>query len=302
MNAGSEGTGDKTLDNVKQGKEPVYSIGIYGGPSPLSLSPIPGLKNPVLIHSDVSDVDASFIADPFMVKENGTWHMFFEVMVAPTRRGEIGWATSQDMRRWRYERIVLREPFHLSYPYVFKWRGQYFMVPETLGAGHIRLYRAAHFPDTWEHLTDLYEGAFADPSLVRHAGGWWMFASPRRNDMLRLFLADRLTGPWQEHPSSPIIESDGHIARPGGRVIPWKSGVIRYTQDCSPTYGRQVQAFLVDTLTPSSYREEFAPGNPILPMGAYGWTLQGMHHVDPHRIRAGQWIACVDGYGHLDEI
>ena len=285
-------------------REPVYSIGIFAGPSPLSLSPIPDLKNPVLTHSDVSDVEASFVADPFMLEENGVWYMFFEVMVTTTGRGEIGLATSRDMRQWQYQKIVLREPYHLSYPYVFRWRGQYFMVPETLDAGHIRLYRATAFPDRWEYVSNLYEGAFADSSLVRHADRWWMFACPdprSGNDRLRLFMADRLTGPWREHPASPIIERDAHIARPGGRVIPWKSGVIRYTQDCYPTYGRQVQAFCVDKLTPSTYREEFAPGNPILPMGSWCWTSQGMHQVDPHRIRAGYWVACVDGYGYPDE-
>jgi hypothetical protein len=279
----------------------VYSIGIFGGSSPLALSAIPGLANPVLTHADVTDAEAAFVADPFMVYADGLWYMFFEVMIGPTGRGEIGCATSPDTCVWRYRNMVLREPFHLSYPYVFQWRGVWFMVPETLDAGHIRLYRATHFPDRWEFLTNLYEGAFADTSLFRHGGMWWMFAcgTPRRNDRLRLFLSERLTGPWREHPSSPIVESDPHIARPGGRVIPWKSGVIRYTQDCYPTYGRQVQAFLVTTLTESVYREEFAPGNPILPMGAEEWTLQGMHHVDPHRIGRGKWLACVDGYGFL---
>lgn len=139
----------------------------------------------------------------------------------------------------------MEEPFHLSYPYVFKWRGAFFMVPETLGAGCVRLYRAAVFPSRWVPVADLVEGEFADSSIFRHQERWWMMTCgrPYRHDQLRLFDASRLDGPWTEHPLSPIIDNNPHIARPGGRVIRWNKQLIRYAQDCSPTYGKQVHAF-----------------------------------------------------------
>jgi hypothetical protein len=27
-----------------------------------------------------------------------------------------------------------------------------------------------------------------------------------------------------------------------------------------------------------------------------GWNGSGMHHIDPHRMEDGRWIACVDGW------
>src|SRR4029077_11593701 len=112
-------------------KEPVWSIGIYRGDSPFRLAPPPGIKNPVLTVADVSDVPASLLADPFMLGVNGTWHMFFEVMNWRRNLGEIGHATSEDCERWVYRQIVLTEPFHLSYPYVFRWLDDYYMIPES---------------------------------------------------------------------------------------------------------------------------------------------------------------------------
>jgi hypothetical protein len=38
------------------------------------------------------------------------------------QEGEIGLATSEDGLKWDYKQVVLNEPFHLSYPYVFEWQ------------------------------------------------------------------------------------------------------------------------------------------------------------------------------------
>ena len=36
------------------------------------------ITNPVLTADDVTDVEAEFVADPFMFHENGTWYIFFD--------------------------------------------------------------------------------------------------------------------------------------------------------------------------------------------------------------------------------
>src|SRR5690348_4223243 len=105
----------------------IWSIGIYAGKSPLDLAPAPGVRNPVLSARDVTDIPARFVADPFMLQANGLWHMFFEVLNHGSGLGEIGLATSHDALTWQYRQIVLTEPFHLSYPYVFQWNNDFYM-------------------------------------------------------------------------------------------------------------------------------------------------------------------------------
>jgi len=90
----------------------MWSIAIYTGTTPFNLQPEP----PVLTKFDVTDIPADFVADPFMLRRDDTWYMFFEVMHSKTQRGEIGLATSNDALSWTYDRIVLKEPFHLSFP------------------------------------------------------------------------------------------------------------------------------------------------------------------------------------------
>ena len=110
-----------------------------------------------------------------------------------------------------------------------------------------RLYRAARFPDRWEPVADLIEGHHADPSVFRARNAWWMFSCtpPGENETLRLFRSDSLTGRWSEHPRSPVVAGDPHIARPAGRVVSWGGRPIRFAQDCRPRYGLQVRAFRI---------------------------------------------------------
>ncbi len=275
-----------------------WSIGIYEGDSPLRLFPHGGVSNPVLTCRDVSDVAASFIADPFMISAAGGWYMFFEVLNKQSGKGEIGLAQSRDGLSWAYQKIVLAEPFHLSYPYILKWRDDYYLIPETLGAGAVRLYKAASFPFSWVHVADLIEGACADPSIVRFKGRWWMFTctTPSEHHTLRLYCADELRGEWFEHPSSPIVVADARRARPAGRIVAYNNRIIRYAQDCYPRYGTNVRAFEVNELTTATYTERESEDSPVLTATGRGWNGRGMHHLDPHLTSNGRWLACVDGH------
>jgi hypothetical protein len=275
-----------------------WSIGLYRGPTPLQLSPADGVANPILAAEDVTDFDAAFVADPFLVPHDGRWSLFFEAVPRGEPVGLIGLAESADGVRWAYRSIVLREEFHLSYPHVFYWEGEYYMTPETLGAGHVRLYRAASFPSRWEPAADLIAGRHADPTVVRVGDTWWLFTCslPYRHSELRLYYADELTGPWTEHPRSPIVTDDPRGARPAGRVLAWDGSLLRFAQDCVPYYGFRVRAFRITRLTRQDYREEAAEPDPALAPGREPWSDRGMHHVDAHRCPGGGWIAAVDGF------
>jgi hypothetical protein len=197
-----------------------------------------------------------------------------------------------------YQKIVLAESFHLSYPYVFKWDDTFYMIPETRKAGAVRLYRATSFPDIWSYAGDLLDVEGTDPSVFHLDGKWWMFicAPPAGHDTLRLYLADELVGPWSEHPASPVVRKDPRSARPAGRVTLYDDRVIRYAQECNPHYGSRVRAFEVTEITPESYAERESESSPILVASGSGWNRDGMHHVDPHHCPGNGWIACVDGW------
>jgi hypothetical protein len=276
-------------------REDKWSIGIYKGDSPLELSSPPGTANPVLTAGDVTTngMLPTFVADPFIIRQSDRWYMFLEVMDEGDYTGKIALATSPDGLSWSYDGIVLREPWHLSYPCVFEWNGDYYMIPESGTSGAVRLYRASTFPTGWEIVCQVLHGAIADATPFRHSGIWYLFASDTKSESLRLFVADELIGPWAEHPLSPLIDHDRRIARPAGRVVEWNGRLIRYAQDCAKVYGNAVNAFEITELTPTRYSE--SEMGTVLRGSGSGWNADGMHHVDSHQLADGSWIACVDG-------
>src|SRR5690242_18496675 len=275
----------------------MWSIGIYTGNSPYALSTAAEISNPVLTAANVTDIPAAFVADPFMIRVN-PWLMFFEVLRNDRPIGEIGLASSENGLEWRYEQIVLREDFHLSYPYVFEWQNAIYMIPETLGANAVCLYEADEFPTRWTLKTKLIEGQCADPSLVRYNDLWWLFlcSTPYQHDTLRLYFAEQLTGPWREHPRSPVIRADPRLARPAGRILTLNNRPVRFAQDCVPQYGSRGRAFDILELTTTTYAEVENAASPILQGTGTGWNSHGMHHVDVHQQTDGTWLACVDGF------
>src|SRR4051812_45772920 len=104
---------------------PNWSIAMYSGNSPITLTPS-DTKNPVLRAKDVTDIPVEFIADPFMIKFQNEWYMYFEALNKLTNKGCIGLASSINGLEWEYRKIVIKESFHMSYPYVFKWNNEYY--------------------------------------------------------------------------------------------------------------------------------------------------------------------------------
>jgi hypothetical protein len=276
-----------------------WTIGIYTAEDPFSFDGGQRWLNPILKAEDVTDVAAKFVADPFLMKEGATWYLFFEVYNRSTKQGDLALATSQNTWLWDYQQVILDEPFHLSYPYVFKWDGAYYLIPESFEADSVRLYKADVFPTQWSFVTTLVDGGdYVDNSIAYYNGKWWLFSATTSNDTLYLFYADNLTGPFLEHPDSPIVTKNLHKARPSGRVLVFEDRLYRYTMDVNPPVGtHSVWAYEITSLTPTSYVERLAVDHAIIGPGQSGWNEQAMHQIDPVQVKPGEWIASVDGFG-----
>jgi hypothetical protein len=264
----------------------------YVNSSPLYPITPSGVVNPVLTASDVTDASAVFVADPFLFYENGQWYMFFEVNDGMAK---IGLATSSDGLSWNYQKIVLSGAQHFAFPQVFKYGGNYYMIPDH-GGGNIDLYRATNFPYNWQYLTTLVSGNFADAAILFYNNTWWMFVGDTSNANQFLYYSDSLTSGWVQHPMSPIVSNNMRQARSAGRAIIFNKGtIVRFTQKNDIYYGEQVKALQIDTLTKTQYAEHEMHESPILMGSGVGWNAVGMHTFDPWW-NGSEWICAVDGW------
>jgi hypothetical protein len=92
------------------GRNSRWSIGLLYGHSPmgpfstcLGLNHSSCVQNPVITCNDIADVNASFVADPFLhiAGPGEPWYLFYEVYNFDRKLGEIGCSVSRDMVRLR---------------------------------------------------------------------------------------------------------------------------------------------------------------------------------------------------------
>ncbi|MFB6105946.1 MAG: hypothetical protein ABEJ70_03140 [Halobacteriaceae archaeon] len=279
----------------------------YAAPptDPADLGPPTGVVNPVLTAADVDDFGrAHFVADPFLfVDGHGTWHLFFEAynhFEDPT--AVIAHAESEDGVHWTYDRVVLQTGEHLSFPYVFRWRGEHYMVPDRWSKDRDRpspvtLYRAESFPHEWVPVADVVrpESPIHDAVPFRWEERWWALVGDGRN--LQAFYADRLTDDdWTPHAGNPVVEDRPTAGRPGGRPIVREDYVLAFFQEGIRSYGDQIRAYEVTALSPDTYEDRETSWSPAVSPtgGSVGWNSGFMHHVDPW-YDGERWWCAVDG-------
>lgn len=202
-------------------------------------------------------------ADPMIVRSQGQTFIFFEDYDYRSRRGHISVVELDASGSIGAPRTALQADHHLSYPFVFEWRGAHFMVPETERARAVRLYRSVEFPTRWEYVQDLLSDIRAvDSTICEHDGRWYLFTSVSEAggwscDELFLFVADTPIGPWAPHPMNPIV-SDVRSARPGGALFRRDGVLYRPGQNSEKTYGHSLAVLEVTELTPDRYAERLA--------------------------------------------
>jgi hypothetical protein len=201
-----------------------------------------------------------FYADPFLIEKNGRQYLFFEDYSFSSRKGLISCCEVDRGGNCSKPRVVLEQKYHLSYPFLFTWQGEIYMIPETRDNGTIEMYRAGDFPYSWIHEAVLMSGVSAtDSTLLYHRDKWWLFTAgvldhASSDKILCLFFADSPFGPWMAHPKNPIVSDVCH-ARPAGCLYFEDGQLIRPGQDCSRGYGYAVELHRVDVLSETEYQE-----------------------------------------------
>lgn len=190
----------------------------------------------------LDDDGERFYADPFALERDGRTYLFVEEFPYALGRGIISVSERGADGSFSRPRSVLEEPHHLSYPQVFTQGDSVFMLPESGGAGRLVLYRATAFPHDWVADTVLLDGIdINDATLVEHAGRFFLFGTQRigpgsASDMLVVYGAPALRGPWTPHPLNPIaIDRAG--ARPGGAIVRTGDRLWLLVQDGTHAYG-----------------------------------------------------------------
>lgn len=216
-------------------------------------------------YTEILPEKGCFWADPFYIEQDSRRYIFFESLNYKEDIGRIEWVELNESNQ-----VIDSGPIdlgissHLSFPNVFKYKDTVYMIPEAGETHCINLFKAKDFPQKWEKVCELVSGVqSADSAVIEHNGLWYLFTthgsiSSLTLDLeLHIYVADKLeSDSWTLHPCAPF-KIDVRGSRLAGALF-WKDGqLFRTAQDGTIRYGRRVALYLVEELTPTSYKETF---------------------------------------------
>ena len=203
-----------------------------------------------------------FWADPFVLYKNNRHYIFFEEYVYSSSKGHISVIEFEEPNNFKKPITVLEKPFHLSYPYIFEYQNELYMMPESTSEKSLMLFKCTDFPNEWKYEKNILSNiTCVDPTLLNHNNKWWLFLGTSANDFsdsdeLSIFFSDDpVNGVWTPHPQNPVI-SDARTARPAGQIFQYDESLIRPSQNASHEYGYGISLNKILVLNENEYLEK----------------------------------------------
>jgi folate-dependent phosphoribosylglycinamide formyltransferase PurN len=197
----------------------------------------------------------SLLADPAVVDDTT---LLCEGVDARSGRGHLLGLRGDAV--WKVDTRVLGQG-HLSYPHVVRNGPEIHVLPEMAQIGAQRI---AKLTGDRRRLVDaralggIEDLRLTDPTLLHHGNCWWLFASQPglAADLLFLWSAPDITGPYARHPDSPIV-MDPACARMAGSIQAKGGRLFRLGQDNRRRYGDGIAVCEIVTLQVDRYQEVY---------------------------------------------
>lgn len=181
---------------------------------------------------------------------------------------------------------------HLSFPFIFKEKEQYFMMPETAELNEIGIYECLDFPIKWRKKLVLFKGKYVDSSICKIGDLYYLFTTKKIETsdkyQFELYFSKEIFGSYQKHPTSPI-SCGKKYSRLGGAIINIEGKYFRVSQDCEISYGRELNLFEILEISENNYSEKLIHnGNWIKKLFNHKY---GGHHVSTINTKNGKYWA-----------
>lgn len=196
-------------------------------------------------------------ADPFIIANDKKDYLFFEMFDRFKGKGLIGYREISDNKIGKMK-VIYQAEHHLSFPYIFKYDNEYYMMPEYSEGKELPLLRAIHFPDKWEKVESWMSGKrVVDSILLRYENQTYLFTQELKerysSDELSIFIKNGKK--WTRHCMNPVVNSLTN-SRLAGRIFQEENKLIRVAQDCKNGYGIRLHFSNILKLSETEFMEE----------------------------------------------
>ena len=236
----------------------VWNVGVVNAPQAAFLDPafVPEVEWTAYSKPD------KVVADPFLVPpstpggplrivaEELDWYNECGTICELRRDSQSGKVT--------FDKTIIDEGVHMSYPFIFQYNGDTFMVPEAASLKAIVLYRMDRRTGEFQMHSTLIDNVNAsDSTLFEHDCRWWLIHTGNGKLCpwsLYVWHAATPFGPWEAHTASPV-KTDVSSTRPAGNPFVKDGQLYRPAQDNRHWYGYGLTLNRIDELTTTAFRE-----------------------------------------------
>ena len=236
------------------------------------------------------DRSTIFLADPFFIYENNKYYLFFEHQKKKPG-ADISLMVSDDGIHYEFKGSVLDEKFHLSYPQVFKYEDDFYMIPETQAAQQVLLYQSYDFPYDWKVKDTLLKNTKLKDPTIYLSDEYNILLGSDDEMNLHLYHSESLFEGWQAHDNKIVMM--GTEARAGGRFVEYEDDLYIPIQNSTKGYGYGLSLYKFE-YKDGDYKIDRAFPFHLKANSAIKAFNAGMHHLDFQKVN-NQYYAVYDG-------
>lgn len=232
--------------------------------------------------------EGAWVADPFLYAVNGDHYLFVEFY--ESKKGQACLAYYKIIAGEAvFQGKVIEQPYHMSYPCVFEYNGEHYMIPETSANQTVDLYRATQFPTQWEKVKTLLSGKrYVDTTVIKRENEYRAisYRKSQQGWVLDVFALD-----LKQYTMTLLdsVQYASNIGRPAGGFLQ-EEVLLRPAQNCVNKYGENLILYQVDQWTSDTYQE-----HEIQQISAQDFPFHGK--VDRiHTYNRDSMYECVDIY------
>jgi hypothetical protein len=233
--------------------------------------------------------DFHFLADPFIIQNDKGIYIFVERVEHGYGKISCFLINPVDFSKIEFLGDVLDLKRHISYPFVFNFNSEYYMIPESIRLGKVILFTTekTNFPYDWKEERILINEKVKDSTLLINEDCIFLFG--QIENALYVWTAKDLKSEFKKDKLPLLVGSE---SRPGGRILDINGEKYIPIQNNSLGYGTKLVLYQIiiknNKITLKRNVEILYPSEKIQKFS------HGMHHFDQIQM-SNQIFAVYDG-------
>lgn len=204
-----------------------------------------------------------FWADPFIFTHKNKDYCFFERFFYDKNRGEIACGEIKNNNLVNIK-TIFKKKYHLSFPYIFKYRNSIYFICETHQKKKLEIYICKKFPEKWKlYSTGLKNIISADPIIINYKNKLWLLVNQTKSNLdhlnrdLYIYKINNLKKfSLISHNKNPVIKNFDGGRNASGKYFYKNNNVTRVSQINNINYGHGLNASKITNLNLKNYSEK----------------------------------------------